>query len=83
MGSSVMDKKIVHSFGRQLRKAYPLPDDLPHPLRKALEALACTEAKAEVQQRARELDSRNARECQDHSEGIADRRRSLRADNEP
>ncbi len=83
MGSSVMDKKIVHTFGRQLRKTYPLPDDLPHPLRKALEALACTEAKAEVQQRACEPGSNDARESQDHSEGVADKRRTLRADNEP
>ena len=76
MGSNVMDKKIVHTFGGELRKAYPLPDDLPHPLRKALEALACTEARPEVRERTRESSSNDP-------ESVADRRRSLRADNEP
>lgn len=35
-----MDKTRINIFGKPLRKAYVPPDDLPYPIRKALEELA-------------------------------------------
>ncbi len=39
-----MDKTRIKIIGRQLRKAYAAPHDLPCPMRKLLERLAAKEA---------------------------------------
>ncbi|ODT22188.1 MAG: hypothetical protein ABS54_11755 [Hyphomicrobium sp. SCN 65-11] len=44
-----MDKTRIHIFGKGLRRSFCPPDDLPYPMRKALEALASSEA-AEVRE---------------------------------
>ena len=38
-----MQKPIMKQLGKQMREKFPLPDDLPAPIRKALERLAATE----------------------------------------
>lgn len=35
-----MDKTRLHVLGRRLRREFRVPDDLPFPMQKALEALA-------------------------------------------
>lgn len=35
-----MERHFKNAFGKQLRKEFTLPDDLPYPMRKALEALS-------------------------------------------
>lgn len=42
-----MDKTRIKILGKQLRRAYVAPDDLPCPMRKALEQLAAREAEQE------------------------------------
>jgi hypothetical protein len=39
-----MERHFKNVFGRQLRKQFTVPDDLPYPMRKALEALGKTES---------------------------------------
>ena len=36
----IMQKTNIHIFGQRLRGVFCTPDDLPYPMRKALEALA-------------------------------------------
>ena len=38
-----MQKPIMKQLGKQMREKFPLPDDLPAPIRKAMERLAATE----------------------------------------
>lgn len=38
-----MDKNGIKLFGKQLRKTYAAPDELPDPMRKALEQLTARE----------------------------------------
>lgn len=42
-----MDKTRIKILGKQLRRAYVAPDDLPGLMRKALEQLAAREAEQE------------------------------------
>lgn len=41
-----MDKTRINIFGKQLRKTYVTPDDLPYPMRKALEELTAKDPEA-------------------------------------
>jgi hypothetical protein len=41
----VMQKQTIKQLGKQMREKFSLPDDLPSPIRKALERLADTEVR--------------------------------------
>jgi hypothetical protein len=48
-----MQKQIIKQLGKQMREKIPLLDDLPSPIRKALERLADTENSGEAASPAR------------------------------